>query len=94
MKLHFNRDVNRNRFHGALSLIDEYVYSKKIPAIHVIHSHIPNWFDFKSGVVDRDIWDIEREYSESFNKSVNGISIEGNKLIFNKLKEFINDVSI
>ena len=26
MKLHFNRDVNRSRFDGGLSLIDEYVY--------------------------------------------------------------------
>ena len=85
MKLHFNRDVNRNRFHGALSLIDEYVYSKKIPTIHVINDHIPGWFTFKSGIIDEDICEIEKEYSVSFNKSVNGISEEGNNLIFNKL---------
>ena len=85
MKFHFNKDVNRNRFHGALSLIDDYVYAKKIPAIHVIHDHIPGWFNFKSGVVDTDIWNIEKEFSESFNKSVNGISEEGNSLIFNKI---------
>jgi glycosyltransferase involved in cell wall biosynthesis len=85
MKFHFNKDVNRSRFHGALSLIDDYVYAKKIPAIHVIHDHIPGWFNFKSGVVDTDIWNIEREFSESFNKSVNGISEEGNSLIFNKI---------
>ena len=97
MKLHFNRDVNRSRFDGALSLIDEYVYAKKISTIHVIHDYIPNWFNFKSGwgignVVDKDIWNIERGYSESFNKSVNGISIEGNNLIFNKLKGYINEM--
>ena len=85
MKFHFNKDVNRNRFHGALSLIDDYVYAKKIPAIHVIHDHIPGWFNFKSGVVDTDIWNIEKGFSESFNKSVNGISEEGNSLIFNKI---------
>ena len=92
MKLHFNRDVNRNRFHAALSLIDEYVYAKNIPTIHLTHGHIPNWFNPKSGIVDRDIWDMERDYSVSFNKSVNGISIEGNYLIFNKLKDYINKI--
>jgi len=92
MKFHFNRDVNRNRFHGALSLIDDYVYAKKISAIHVIHNHIPNWFNFKSGIVDSDIWNIEREYSESFNKSVNGISEEGNNLVFNKLIRLIQRI--
>ncbi len=92
MKLHFNRDVNRDRFHGALSLIDDYVYAKNIPTIHMIHNYIPDWFNFKSGIVDSDIWNIEREHSVSFNKSVNGISIEGNHLIFNKLKGFINEM--
>ena len=92
MKLHFNRDADRNRFHGALSLIDQYVYTKNIPTIHMTHDDIPNWFNPKSGIVDRDIWDMERDYSVSFNKSVNGISVEGNHLIFNKLKDYINKI--
>ncbi len=92
MKFHFNKDVNRSRFHGALSLINDYVYSKKIPTIHVINEYIPGWFTFKSGIIDEDICKIEKEYSVSFNKSVNGISEEGNNLIFNKLIGLIQSV--
>jgi len=92
MKLHFNKDVNRSRFDGALTLIDDYVCSKKISTIHVIDERIPDWFTFKSGIIDEDIYEIEREYSVSFNKSVNGISEEGNNIIFNKLNNMIQHI--
>ena len=41
---------------------------------------------------NEDICKIEKEYSVSFNKSVNGISEEGNNLIFNKLIGLIQSV--
>lgn len=89
MKFHFNKDVTTNRFHGALSMINDYVFSKKIPVIHVVDS-LPEWFNFKSGIVDHNIWKIEKQYSESFNKSVNGITEEGNLKIFKILLKYID----
>ena len=54
MDLYFNRDVNLNRFHGALNLINDYLFNRKIPVIHFVSnkSYIPSWFKFKSGIID------------------------------------------
>ena len=58
MDLYFNRDVNLNRFHGALNLINDYLFNRKIPVIHFVSnkSYIPSWFKFKSGIIDETIF--------------------------------------
>lgn len=76
MDLYFNRDVNLNRFHGALNLINDYLHNRKIPAIHFVSnkSFIPSWFQFKSGIVDETIF-----ISYSHDENNNPIGIKGKK---------------
>jgi hypothetical protein len=95
----YNKDVTTNRYYGALTQINDYVFTKKIPTIHFVSNlkHIPSWFEFKSGIVDKKIifnWDkdsssLSKDYHCSYSKSANAITQEGNIIMFELIKEYI-----
>ena len=83
-------DLIRNRYLGALIQIDQYCTAKKIPVIHCVKpEEIPNWFKFSSGIVDTDLKKIATEHFAGYNISVNSISDDGNRIIADKLEEYI-----
>lgn len=86
-------DLIRNRFHGALVLIDQYCNAKKIPVIHCIdEKNIPSWFKFSSGLVDTEVRKLAKNYGISYSLSVNGVSEEGNIKIADRLENLINQL--
>ena len=89
----YHPDLQRNRYHGALIQIDQYLTAKQIPVVHCLEKHeMPNWFEFTSGIVDTDIynWGSDPQYSVRFSESDNCINAAGNQLIFKKLVTLIN----
>jgi hypothetical protein len=83
-------DLIRNRYLGALIQIDQYCTAKKIPVIHCVNpKEIPNWFKFSSGIVDTDLKKLAAEHFAGYNISVNSISDDGNRIIADKLEEYI-----
>lgn len=49
-------DLIKNRFYGALIQIDQYIKYKNIPTIHCVFTgHLPVWFSFSHGIVDKNI---------------------------------------
>ena len=92
MDITYNSEVNKNRYEGALTLINDYVHAKKIPTIHILPNNhsIPHWFKFKSGIVDSHIWVIDKDHKSSFSKTVNAIDKEGNIKIYNLLVKYID----
>ena len=89
----YHPDLQLNRFYGSLTQIDQYLLSKSIPALHIISPNtIPNWFTFKSGLVDTDIMNTVPKYALQPNEwFVNVVTKEGNLVIANKLETLIND---
>lgn len=89
-----SRDLQNNRYMGALIQIDQYLTAKKIPAIHVPFSHhVPSWFKFTSGPVLLDIMDNAHDpnvWKTSSNASTNTITAEGNMIIADMLSEHID----
>jgi len=101
-------DLAKNRFEGALVLIDRYCTAKKIPVIHCPRkTHIPSWFKFTSGIVDFNIQEYDNhlhpEYIGRFSadsgfthdnrpKTNNSISIEGNQQIAEKLSLYLDQL--
>lgn len=83
----YHPDLQMNRFLGALSQIDQYLYTRQIPSIHVvIKKTIPNWFTFKSGIVDTVTIDIANACAVKKGEwFVNAITKEGNLLIAQRL---------
>ena len=97
-KYFYTNDLAMNRYYGALIQIDQYLTSKKIPAIHCMLNHnlaVPSWFKFSSGIVDYEIASMQTN-NEKFPYvspiSANHISLEGNKYIFNKLESYIQEL--
>jgi len=90
----YHPDLQLNRFFGSLIQIDQYLLQKKIPCIHVInHKTLPTWFSFKSGTIDYLIMDIVK--SNPLKKGewfANCITENGNNLIFERLKELVEEV--
>jgi len=83
-------DLIRNRYLGALIQIDQYCTAKKIPVIHCVKpDEIPNWFKFSSGIVDIDLKKLAAEHFAGYATSVNSVSDDGNKIIADKLEEYI-----
>lgn len=83
-------DLIRNRYLGALIQIDQYCTAKKLPVIHCVSSKdIPNWFKFSSGIVDTELKNIASKNFAGYEISVNSVSGEGNKMIADKLEEYI-----
>lgn len=76
----YDPEVHLNRWYGSLIQIDQYLYAKKIPCIHVIDNNmIPPWFKFKSGIVAPHIDALCKKYHD--NSVENSISIPGQKII-------------
>lgn len=81
----YDPDVHLNRWYGTLIQIDQYIFHKKIPCIHVIDPNlIPSWFEFKSGEVAFDIDQMCEDHYE-INPFPNNISIKGQELIADAL---------
>jgi len=93
-RLYYHIDLQRNRFHGALIQIDQYLTSKNIKAIHCMYHPLPDWFKFSSGIVDYDFakFQYTEPYTCSYAKSTNAISEEGNIIIANKLISYIDEL--
>ena len=94
-KYFYDPDLQMNRFYGALMQIDSYLILKEIPCIHVLYTDLPNWFKFKSGVVDREISEITKNYAQQPGTFfVNCISKEGNLLVANRLVELASSLRL
>jgi hypothetical protein len=92
----YHPDLQLNRFYGSLIQIDQYLLSKEIPVIHItIPNSIPNWFHFKSGIVNNDIMDIIFNYKTPASSwFVNLITKEGNEIVADRLLKIIKDNSL
>jgi hypothetical protein len=94
----YTNDLAMNRYYGALIQIDQYLTSKKIPAIHCMLNHnlaVPSWFKFTSGIVDYELASMQtnnKQFPYIPPISANHISLEGNKYIFNKLESYIQEL--
>ena len=89
-----HKDLQMNRYYGALIQIDQYITSKKINCIHVVDvekNHIPNWFFFTSGVIDTEGMKIFRENNTINLKDPNGVTIEGNRKMALHFEEVIRN---
>lgn len=91
-------DLSMNRFYGAMLQIDSYLKYKKIPCIHFLDREkwYPVWHTFESGPVNRDLTKIRLENSNhlvGYDQSANGISTEGNYIIFKEILNMLNAVS-
>ena len=90
----YDRDLQLNRHYGALMQIDQYLLHKHIPVVHCLHprkNFIPDWFEFKSGVVETEFQKFQNnQYREDdFRISANNINSVGNAIIFKKLLPLI-----
>lgn len=89
------RDLNRNRFNGALMQIDQYLTYTKIPVLHCLYKNgsfsPPLWFSFTSGIVDDTIAELQDRgpFTCGHNESVNRINQQGNIHIANMLSDYI-----
>lgn len=91
----YHRDLQLNRYHGALIQIDQYLTAKKVKTIHCIHQeYIPSWFKFNSGIVDTKLIKLQymEQYSESYATSSNGINEKGNTIIAKTLFKYIKSL--
>lgn len=79
-RLFYNIDLVAYRHHGAMLMLDGYLLSKSMRAIHCINpDDLPSGFQFKSGIVDVNLINVMITHSDPF--SANGISGEGNLMI-------------
>lgn len=91
----YHPDLQMNRFIGCLMQIDQYLLDQNLPCIHILEktNAIPNWFKFKSGIVDYSVTDIIKnnplKKGEVF---ANCTTSQGNTLIFERLKELAVDL--
>jgi len=89
-------DAQRNRYYGALLQIDQYVSAMNIPTIHCTgkSSWYPNWFNFSSGIVEKELYMIQETppYKISNAVSENGMSEEGNRIVYDRLSELIKQL--
>ena len=92
-------DLQMNRYYGAVIQIDQYLKSKKIPCVHFLdkESWYPKWIDFTSGPYDTEIQKLQKQagpYYVGYEKSENGLSVEANNIIFNRIVELYAASSI
>lgn len=101
-------DLAKNRFEGALVLIDMYCKAQKIPVIHCpMKEFIPSWFQFSSGIVDYSIQEYAKHNHPHYvgrispdsnttldgrKKTNNTVSEEGNREIADKLGAYIDQL--
>lgn len=92
-------DLQMNRYYGALIQIDQYLSYKNIPCVHIVDKEkwYPNWVEFRSGPVDKEIQKIHIESSPhwiGYSESENALDKEGNKKIFDKIMDLLAVSSI
>lgn len=89
-------DLNANRHNGALMQIDQYIRYKQIGAVHLtLKNTIPPWFKFSWGAVDTDLAEFQNKpnpYACSHAQSKNAITEKGNRIIADRLIEYIGQV--
>lgn len=93
-RLYYHRDLQRNRYYGALIQIDQYLTFKQIKAVHITSRTIPAWFKFSSGIVNTEFGQYQYHpvYGCSYSKSVNAVTEDGNKLIADTLISYIDSM--
>jgi hypothetical protein len=91
-ELFYHIDLQNNRYNGALIQIDQYCTTKGIPVIHCVHSMLPRWFNFTSGIVNKEFGEYQyaKHYGCSYSKSANAINEEGNSIIADTLISYID----
>lgn len=88
----YNIDLQLNRFHGSLFMIDQHLVDNGIKAVHCItKTHIPSWFTFRSGPVETRFssWQYSPPYCCDYSQSNNAINEEGNCIIADTLTAHI-----
>lgn len=96
-KWFYHQDLQMNRFVGAMMQIDQYCTAKQIPVIHFVHNRIPKWIKFTSGIVDDEIYKMDithnhlTQYHIGYQNSANSLNEEGNKIIAEKIIEYIEN---
>ena len=85
----YDPDVHLNRWYGALIQIDQYITAKNIPCVHVVNKNIiPPWFEFSSGIVAHEIYDLCKQ---NYDRSLpNNISEQGQDLIADALIKIVD----
>jgi|688.fasta_scaffold384287_1 hypothetical protein len=88
-------DVSQKRFNGAILQIDQLLTVRKIPVIHCpMAKTLPVWFNFSSGITDNELSIIDSgKHNIGYQRSLNAIDNEGNTIIFNKLSEYIDNLT-
>jgi hypothetical protein len=93
-KYMYHPDLQLNRYYGALMQIDSYLHNKKIPCVHFFSKDqwYPSWYTITSGPVDlsmRELYKDNSQYNIGYQQSANAMNAEGNKIIFDKIKELL-----
>ena len=93
-RIFYHRDLQVNRFYGALIQIDQYLTAKNIKAVHCVHDRMPPWFKFSSGIVDTEIalYQYHDTYGCRYSRVPNAITPEGNRIIEQKLISYIDQL--
>jgi hypothetical protein len=91
-KYSYSPELQQNRYQGALIQIDQYCRSKNLKVIHCLgeKSWYPKWFNFSSGIIDHECFELVKKNKESYNSSINGVSHEGNIKIYQRLISLID----
>lgn len=87
----YHPDLQMNRFHGALMMLDDYCLNKVPLVFHIpVFKYIPSWFNFKSGIVLADL----EQYVIKKDRPLtvpNGISDEDSLTVTNTLINVITE---
>jgi hypothetical protein len=92
-------DLSRNRYQGALLLLDNYLNNSDIAVVHAINPKkkewFPNWFKFSTGLIDNTLQsfqDNESPYSSNYHNSPNAVTPEGNHIMYETLVKYIDQL--
>lgn len=89
----YHPDLQRNRFESATYMVDAYCLARVPKVIHISdydYKLVMPWFSFKSGIIADDIQQLVNDNYIGGNPSLpNNITIEGNKLVADKIIETI-----
>ena len=85
----YDPDLQLNRFYGSVIQINQYLKTKDITAIHIVEeNYFPQWIEMH-GLVDSSVLKIidETRLTKDDQWSANGITIQGNNLVAERLVE-------
>jgi len=86
----YDSDLMMNRYYGSLIQIDQYLQFKNLKSIHVlIKNNFPNWFNFSSGIIDKDSEIIINQNKSTNFDQINGLTKKGNILLAEHLEKII-----